>query len=143
MTRQELIDRLRHIAFTQELIADIEADGVLDVQAPTDIAESMKLPRPAPAEHSVGTRYLVIPLDPNADELERSIVATCVRNMASHAHMTPLGSTWDVNQLWRAMAHYEDGMPLPADLTTPLIKESEHVGSNGYRIKDEVEVIVI
>lgn len=58
MTRSELVDRLSTIrdqllpgGLTQvrvaELIADIEADGVLDVQAPAEIAEQMGLPRPA------------------------------------------------------------------------------------------------
>lgn len=55
MTRKELIERLQtvleittnpaHVAWkVRGLIKDIEADGVLDVQAPAEIAESMKLP---------------------------------------------------------------------------------------------------
>lgn len=55
MTRTELIERLRAIQGPisakrpmrrqiDQLIEDIEADGVLDVQAPSDIASSMGLP---------------------------------------------------------------------------------------------------
>lgn len=53
MTRSELISRLkvarRHAGDVtwkrlDDLIKDIEADGVLDVQAPSDIAKSMSLP---------------------------------------------------------------------------------------------------
>jgi hypothetical protein len=58
MTRNELINRIRNVVdefdmqpraekALKSLIADIESDGVLDVQAPHDIAESMNLPRPA------------------------------------------------------------------------------------------------
>lgn len=52
MTRSELIERLRACqrnprAFMklEELIQDIQADGVLDVQCPPEIAEQMNLPR--------------------------------------------------------------------------------------------------
>lgn len=55
MTRTELIERLRAIQGpisdkrrwwrqVGQLIEDIEADGVLDVQAPSDIASSMGVP---------------------------------------------------------------------------------------------------
>jgi hypothetical protein len=58
MTRNELINRIRNVVdefdmqpraekALKSLIADIESDGVLDVQCPDDIAETMNLPRPA------------------------------------------------------------------------------------------------
>lgn len=63
MTRQELIERLtrvrRRVKSNQHLLAlenidhlleDIGADGVLDVQAPVDIADSMSLPVAVPRD---------------------------------------------------------------------------------------------
>lgn len=56
MTRRELIERLTNLQVqgnadtyrrVNELVADIKADGVLDVQCPPDIAIWMDLPRPA------------------------------------------------------------------------------------------------
>jgi hypothetical protein len=53
MTRIELIERLRECQKNnrsfmklEDLIRDIEAEGVLDVQCPPEIAEQMNLPRP-------------------------------------------------------------------------------------------------
>jgi hypothetical protein len=58
MTRQELLERLKGIkkvhnqnvlktaGLLDELIEDIELDGILDVQCPKDIADVMKLPQP-------------------------------------------------------------------------------------------------
>lgn len=54
MTRSELLTELKKIENTLEvqrlnltqLIEQIDDDGVLDVQAPPEIAESMNLPRP-------------------------------------------------------------------------------------------------
>jgi len=62
MTRNELLERLDQIhskldpgtlSFRQmnQLVDDIKADGVLDVQCPPEIAESMNLPRPADPNH--------------------------------------------------------------------------------------------
>jgi hypothetical protein len=60
MTRNELIQRLMNLRDglktkdqtsndldITDLIDDINTDGVLDVQCPPEIAESMNLPRPA------------------------------------------------------------------------------------------------
>lgn len=61
MLRRELLDRLRNVRRLTEhknltnqlvnaidaLVEDVELDGVLDVQAPADIAESLNLSRPA------------------------------------------------------------------------------------------------
>lgn len=54
MTRQELIERLADMLNSQNpvmtesaiqlLLDDVRADGVLDVQAPPEIARDMKLP---------------------------------------------------------------------------------------------------
>lgn len=57
MTRSGLVQRLKDIRdgvpakfefnTINALIEDIEGEGVLDIQCPSDIAEQMNLPRPA------------------------------------------------------------------------------------------------